>query len=216
MQGRGRCSYRQGQGSDAQPLGHDARRLGVTVATRARHFIASRADGAPPRPGGGQKSRHSPRHHRPYSHWQIFSLHRQFGAAGQRLRRRKGRERHAITPGPSPAGTPLHLAALALPARSGRYRGTGFRSWSGAGFRRIIFQCIKPLSGSHVLQGNNGNLGTYHIKQAEILAFEGCQPVPKPSGRFGNMGTDWADPDAGKSARMWLPRLPASRAAGVR
>lgn len=61
------------------------------------------------------------------------------------------------------------------------------------------------------MQGNSGNMGTITIKQAERLGFEGCEPVPKASGRFGNMGTEMADPDAGKSARVWLPRTPASR-----
>ncbi len=54
-------------------------------------------------------------------------------------------------------------------------------------------------------------MGTVIIKQAESLAFEGCQPVPKASGGFGNMGTEMADPDAEKFARVWLPRTPASR-----
>ena len=78
-------------------------------------------------------------------------------------------------------------------------------------FRRIIFPFLGRLSGSCVLQGNNGNLGTYHIRQAESLAYAVCQPVPKPSGRFGNTGTEMADPDAGKSARVWLPPAPSSR-----
>lgn len=81
----------------------------------------------------------------------------------------------------------------------------------GQAVGQIIFPFLGRLSGSYDLQGNNGNMGTYYVKQAESLAFEGCQPVPKPSGRFGNMGTEKANPDAGKSARVWLPRARSSR-----
>lgn len=54
-------------------------------------------------------------------------------------------------------------------------------------------------------------MGTDYIKQAENLAFDGCIPVPKPSGGFGNMGTEMGNPDAGKSARVWPPRARSSR-----
>jgi hypothetical protein len=53
--------------------------------------------------------------------------------------------------------------------------------------------------------------GNSHDRKAESCAFEGCVPVPTPSGRFGNMGTEMTDPDAGKSARVWLPPAPSSR-----
>ena len=78
-------------------------------------------------------------------------------------------------------------------------------------FRRINFSFSERHSGSDDLQGNNGNMGTSYVKQAESRDSGGCEPVPKLSGRFGNMGTEMADPDAGKSARVWRPRTPSSR-----
>lgn len=80
-----------------------------------------------------------------------------------------------------------------------------------ADFRRIIFPFSGRLSGSDDLQGNIGNMGTSYVRQAESRASGACEPVPKPSGHFGNMGTEMADPDAGKSARVWLPPAPSSR-----
>jgi hypothetical protein len=81
----------------------------------------------------------------------------------------------------------------------------------GADLQRNIFLFSGQLSESYVLKGNNGNMGTSYVKQAESCASRGCAPVPKPSGSFGNMGTEMADPDAGKSARVWLPPAPSSR-----
>lgn len=80
-----------------------------------------------------------------------------------------------------------------------------------ADFGRIIFPFSGRLSGRYVWEGNNGNMGTSYVRQAESRASGGCAPVPKPSGGFGNMGTEIADPDAGKSARVWLPPAPSSR-----
>lgn len=78
-------------------------------------------------------------------------------------------------------------------------------------FRRIIFPFSGRLSGRYVWKGNNGNMGTSYVRQAESRASGANEPVPKPSGGFGNMGTEMADPDAGKSARVWLPPAPSSR-----
>ncbi|HEX7753672.1 MAG TPA: hypothetical protein VF440_14885 [Novosphingobium sp.] len=58
-------------------------------------------------------------------------------------------------------------------------------------------------------------MGTSYVRQAESRASGACERVPKPSGGFGNMGTEMAGPDAGKSARVWLPRAPSSRTGGV-
>lgn len=80
-----------------------------------------------------------------------------------------------------------------------------------ADFRRIIFPFSGRLSGSVDLQGNNGNVGTSYVRRAESRASGVCELVPKLSDGFGNMGTEMADPDAGKSARVWLPPAPSSR-----
>lgn len=80
-----------------------------------------------------------------------------------------------------------------------------------ADFRRIFFPFSGRLSGSDDLQGNNGNMGTSYVRQAESRASGDGERVPKPTGGFGNMGTEMADPDAGKSARVWLPPAPSSR-----
>jgi hypothetical protein len=54
-------------------------------------------------------------------------------------------------------------------------------------------------------------MGTSYVRQAESRASGACERVPKPSGGFGNMGTEMADPDAGKFARVWLPPAVSSR-----
>lgn len=96
-------------------------------------------------------------------------------------------------------------------ANSGAIAGRVCDDRKGPDWPWIIFAFLGPHSGSYVPQGNNGNMGTSTIKQAESLAFEGCQPVPKPRCHFGNKGTEMADPDARKSARMWHPPAHASR-----
>lgn len=78
----------------------------------------------------------------------------------------------------------------------------------GPDFRRIIFPFSARLSGMYVWKGNNGNMGTSYFRQAENRASGACERVPKHSDGFGNMGTEMADPDAGKSARVWLPPAP--------
>jgi len=174
---------------------------GVGMATRARHFMALSRVGWPaaplamPQRGGGRKSGAAPgRLTTVTAIGRFFSCIAKFGTAGQKWQGRAGRERQSEMLGPSFAQTL-----------------DSFAPWPWRP-RPVLWPNIFPFSGqrsgSYELQGNIGNMGTVTIKQAERLAFEGCQPVPKASGGFGNMGTEMADPDAGKSARVWLP--PAS------
>lgn len=134
-----------------------------------------------------------------------------FRTAGRRRRGQAGREKPAGRLELSPAQTLRGLISTALPARFGRYRGPGLRSCTEGLIPPDYLPFSGRLPGSYDLQGNNGNMGTSYVKQAENRASGGCAPVPKPSGDLGNMGTEMANPDAGKSARMWLPRAPSSR-----
>lgn len=85
----------------------------------------------------------------------------------------------------------------------------GLLSWPN--FRQNIFPLFRQPLGGDDLLGNIGNMGTSNVRQAESCASGVRAPVPKPSGDFGNMGTEMPDPDAGKSARVWLPPAPSSR-----
>ena len=164
------------------------------------------------RTGGGQKSRAAPGvGPLPLSSACFFLVLRIFGRLG-----RGGADRRADRGQPGGWGFRPPKRCAASPPRPcqpdpGTLAGRVFDHAPGPDFQRIIFPFSGRLSGSHDLQGNNGNMGTSHIRQAESCASGGCAPVPKPSGGFGNMGTEMADPDAGKSARVWIPRAPASR-----
>jgi len=81
----------------------------------------------------------------------------------------------------------------------------------GPHFGRNTFAFSGRLSGSYALLGNNGNMGTSYVRQAERRASKANEPVPKPFDCLGNMGTEMADPNAGKSARVWRPPAPSSR-----
>ena len=169
-------------------------------ATHARHSVAVLPfiwPVAPPARGGSQKSRAAPgagpRSLTSTGFFLVLGISERLGrdcgcsraGTGQPIRRglRPPNRRVALLPQPR---------QLVLGVIAGRVCDHA----QGPDCRRIIFPFSGLLSGSNVLQGNNGNLGTYHIRQAESLAFGGCQPVPKPSGRFGNMGTEMADPNA--------------------
>ena len=188
------------------------------MATRARHFMALSRVGWPaarlamPQRGGGRKSgakalasTTAPLTDR------FFSWIAQFRTAGQKWRGQAGRERPAELPGPSPGQMPRRFALWPWRPDPGALADGVCNHPHRPVFRPNIFPFSGQRSGSYELQGNIGNMGTVTIKQAERLAFEGCQPVPKASGGFGNMGTEMADPDAGKSARVWPSRTPASR-----
>lgn len=188
------------------------------MATRARHFMALPRVGWPaaplamPQRGGGRKSgakalasTTAPLIDR------VFSLDRTIRDGWQKWRRQAGRERPAELLGPSLAQMPRRFAPWPWRPDPGALADGVCNHPHRPVFRPNIFPFSGRRFGSYELQGNSGNMGTVTIKQAERLAFEGCQPVPKASGRFGNMGTEMADPDAGKSARVWPSRTPASR-----
>lgn len=48
-------------------------------------------------------------------------------------------------------------------------------------------------------------MGTSYVRQAESRASGVCEPVPKPLGSFGNMGTEMADPDTGNPRACGYP-----------
>lgn len=185
-------------------------------ATRARHSMAVSLCGWPAAlgtdGGGGQKSRAAPgAAPLPHSSAGFFLALRIFGQRG-----RGGGDRRAERGQPCGWGFRPPKRCAASPPRPcqpdpGAIAGRVNHHAQRADFRRIIFPFSERLSGSYVLKGNNGNMGTSYVKPAESCASRGFAPVPKPSGRFGNMGTEMADPDAGKSARVWLPPAPSSR-----
>ncbi len=168
-----------------------------------------------PRPvqtGGGQKSRAAPGvGPEPLSSAGFFLASLHFRTAGRRIANRRAERGQ-------PGGWGLRPAkcCAASPPRPCQHDPSAIANRichhaQRADFRRIIFPFFGRFLGGDDLQGNNGNMGTSYLKQAESLALGGCKPVPKPSGGFGNMGTEIGDPDAGKSARVWLPPAPSSR-----
>lgn len=184
-------------------------------ATRARHSMAVLPSGWPrcwARTGGGQKSRAAParRTTAPLID-RFFSCSPHFRTAGRRIADRRAERGQpggwSFRPAKRCAASPPRPCQPDPGAIANRVGNHAQR----ADFRRINFPFSGRLSASDDLQGNNGNMGTSSIRQAESRAFGVCEPVPKPSGGFGNMGTELADPDAGKSARVWLPPAPSSR-----
>ena len=177
------------------------------MATRARHFMALSRRCLPLVESLGGWGLNTG----PPAIGRFFSWVAQFGAAGQKRRGQAGRKRPAELLGPSPAQMPRRFAPWPWRPDPGALGDGVCNHPYRPVFRPNIFPFSGRRFGSYELQGNSGNMGTVTIKKAESLAFEGCQPVPKASGRFGNMGTEMGDPDAGKSARVWPSRTPASR-----
>jgi hypothetical protein len=186
------------------------------MATRARHFMAVPHVGWPAAPGTGGGVFKSPEGRRAVSPQSLpsagfFIVLRVFGRRG-----RGGRKRRAERGQPGGLGLRPPKRCAASPPRPcqpdpGAIAKRVFHHAQTADFRRIIFPFSGRLSGSDDLQGNNGNMGTSYVRQAESRASRVREPVPKPLGGFGNMGTEMADPDAGKSARVWLPPAPSGR-----
>lgn len=141
----------------------------------------------------------------------FFSCFSAFPDGWPEDRRQAGRKRRAGWLGPSPGKRCAASPPRPCQPDPGAIANRVCHHAQRADFRRIIFPFSGRLSGSDDLQGNNGNEGTSYVQQAEGRACGECGPVPKPSGGFGNMGTEMADPDAGKSARVWLPPAPSSR-----
>ena len=207
-----------GQGMNA-PLGESCAAAGVTGRPHARgipwrysHAAGQPSWPAPGQTGGGQKSRATPGvKPPPLSFAGFFSAERFSGRLGSDGGHGQAERGHPSCWGIRPPKGRAASRPRPCQPDPGAIAGRVCDLVPGPDFRRIIFPFNGRLSGSYVLQGNNGNMGTSSIKQAESLAVEGCQPVPKPSGRFGNMGTEMSDPDAGKSARVWPPHARASR-----
>jgi hypothetical protein len=112
-----------------------------------------------------------------------------FRTVRQRLQVLASRERPAVPPGLPPAKRLVAWSPRPSQLAPGTFVGRTCDHAPWPRFRPNIFRIYGRLSGRCVLLGNNGNMGTSHTRQAESRASERCEPVPKPSGRFGNMGT---------------------------
>lgn len=188
---------------------------GVGEATRARHSMAVAA-GQPPWPGhtgGVGKSPERcpwPAPH-PFPSAGFFPASLLLRTAGWMIADRRPDRGQPSGWGFRPVKCCAASPPRPFPPDPGAIANRDGHHAQRADFRRIIFPFSGRLSGSDDLQGNNGNMGTSSVRQAESRASGVCEPVPTPSGGFGNMGTEMADPDAGKSARVWLPPAPSSR-----
>ena len=151
---------------------------GVTGRPHARGipWQFSCAAGQPPWPrraqtGGGQKSSAAPGvKPLPFPSADFIFGTAVFGRLG-----RGGADGRAQRGQPSCWGfRPLIRRAASRPRRCqpdpGAVAGRVCDHAQGPDFRRIIFPFNGLLSGSYVLQGNNGNMGTSYIKPAESLA----------------------------------------------